>query len=223
MSQAVFITATDTDAGKTWVTSHLIRALLEQRENTKAIKPVACGLNADGDNNDVKELLNAQSMEHASSINLYSFSEPAAPCIAAASEGKSIEPEHLKAWCAKQVNSVNLCLVEAVGGLMVPLTQNYLVSDWLADMPAMPVVLVVGAKLGCINHALLSLSHLSNIGREPAWVIINNTDGRQNTHTIRKSLQPYLPTTSQIIECGYNQPDDLAPLIFYLQTNNRSL
>lgn len=222
MPNAVFITATDTDAGKTWVTQYLIRSLLKQRENAKAIKPIACGLhdhgeNAKAENTDIRILRNAQSLPQASNINYCSFTKAAAPSIAAQAEGKSINPEHLKTWCREQISNVDICLIEAIGGLMVPITANYLVSDWLKDMPNMPVILVIGAKLGCINHALLSLSHLSNIGRDPAWVVINNSDGTQDTHAIKEALLPHLSSASSILECGYNQPEDLSPLVVYLQ------
>ncbi|MBN4082279.1 dethiobiotin synthase [Mariprofundus ferrooxydans] len=222
MPNAVFITATDTDAGKTWVTQYLIRALLKQRENAKAIKPIACGLddhgeNAKAENTDVRILRDAQGLSQASDINYCSFNKAAAPSIAAQAEGKSINPEHLKSWCREQVSSVDVCLIEAIGGLMTPITANYLVSDWLRGIPDMPVILVVGAKLGCINHALLSLSQLASIGRDPAWVVINNRDGTQDTHAIKEALLPHLSSTSSILECGYNQPENLSPLVVCLQ------
>jgi len=217
MSKAVFITATDTDAGKTWVSKHLIQALLKQRENAKAIKPIACGLNRNGDNDDVRILLDAQGLAHASDINCYSFYKPTAPSIAAHAEGKSIDPSFLKAWCSEQFEKNSFCLIEAIGGLMVPITPSYLVSDWLSDMPDMPVILVVGAKLGCINHALLSLSHLSNIGRDPTWIIINNRNGAQDTGVIKEALLPHIQSSSSILECDYHQPEDLSPLVVYLQ------
>ncbi len=217
MSKAVFITATDTDAGKTWLSKHLIQALLKQRESAKAIKPIACGLNTNGDNEDVRILLEAQGLAYASDINCYSFYKPAAPSIAAHAEGKSIDPSALKAWCFEQLEKNKLCLIEAIGGLMVPITPNYLVSDWLSDMPDLPVILVIGAKLGCINHALLSLSHLRNIGRDPAWIIINNSDGTQNTGVIKEALLPHIQSSSSILECDYQQPENLLPLVLYLQ------
>jgi len=216
MKNAVFITATDTDAGKTWVTNHLIHALLEQRKNVKAIKPIACGLNSNGVNDDVNILLDTQGLSQASDINYCSFKKAAAPSIAALSEGKSIKPERLNTWCSKQASSVDLCLIESIGGLMVPITEHYLVSDWLLDMSNMPLILVVGAKLGCINHALLSLSYLSSINREPIWVIINSTDKKQCPYTIKQALLPYIPNHSNILACAYNQSSDLAPLISYL-------
>ncbi|MDQ6955835.1 MAG: dethiobiotin synthase [Mariprofundaceae bacterium] len=99
MPNAVFITATDTDAGKTWVTNHLIQSLLKERANAKAIKPIACGVDANGDNADIKKLLHAQSLYQVSNINYCSFNKAAAPSIAASTEGKSIDPKNLVEWC----------------------------------------------------------------------------------------------------------------------------
>ena len=216
MSKAVFITATDTDAGKTWITSHLIQTLLKQRGSIIALKPIACGFNVDNKNDDVQKLLEAQGLQHASDINCYSFAKACAPSIAAQAEGKNIDPKHLRDWCSKQIEKNNLCLIEAIGGLMVPIAPSYLVSDWLSDMPDMPVILVVGAKLGCINHTLLSLSHLSSIEREPAWIIVNNIDGNQNTLAIKEALLPYISDASNILECGYNHPATLSPLLTWM-------
>jgi len=217
MNQSVFITATDTDAGKTWITTQLVQALLQSRVNAKALKPIACGLNANGDNDDIETLLRAQALQQSRDINRYCFSLPAAPSIAALAEGKVIDPKQLQAWCIKQATSVDLCLIEAIGGLMVPITPHYLVSDWLSDMPEMPVILIVGAKLGCINHALLSLSLLSQIGREPAWVIINSTDGRQDTQVIKEAIQPYFSSSTNTLECGYEEPNSLSPLLIWIE------
>jgi len=216
MSKAVFITATDTNAGKTWITTHLIQALLKQGENAKALKPIACGFNAVGKNNDVQKLLEVQGLQQVSDINYYSFAKPAAPSIAAKAERKRIQPTLLQAFCQNEINNVDLCLIEAVGGLMVPLAPDYLVSDWLSSMPNIPIILVIGAKLGCINHTLLSLAHLSQISRKPTWVIINNTDGKQDLSTIKEAIHPYIRHDLNILECGYDKLNDLSPLISYL-------
>ena len=221
MKNSVFITATDTDAGKTWVTNQLLKALLARREDAKALKPVACGISQQGCNEDVRLLLATQGLDRPSDINCYSFAKPAAPSIAAQAEGTHIEPEQLIAWCRQQARHTDICLIEGIGGLMVPLTPRYLVSDWLSDMPDMPVVLIVGAKLGCINHALLSLSHLRQLGREPAWVVINHTDRTQSYQEIKAALTPHISEKSNILTCGYQQANDLQPLLDYLQALSR--
>jgi len=217
MGQSIFITATDTDAGKTWITSHLIQALLRDNINAKALKPIACGLNANRQNDDLMILLKAQNLNDNHAINAYSFAMPSAPTIAAQAEQRQLDPQHLKAWCEQHINSLQLCLIEAIGGLMVPLTPHYLVSDWLSDLPDSPVILVVGAKLGCINHALLSLEKLSYMHRPPAWVIINCTDTEQHAQSIAAAIQPYVSEVSRLIICEHQKPEQLSPILAWLK------
>ncbi|MDQ6955430.1 MAG: dethiobiotin synthase [Mariprofundaceae bacterium] len=217
MNASIFITATDTNAGKTWLSKQLIQALLESGINAKALKPIACGLNINGKNDDIETLLHAQQLSQRSDINHYCFPLATAPSIAAQAEGKTIDPTHLQTWCSEQAENVDLCLIEGIGGLMVPITPQYLVSDWLSDMPEIPIILVVGAKLGCINHALLSLSLLSHMGCDPAWVVINQCTEMTDTQAIKEAIQPYLPSPSNMIECAYQQPDSLRPLLAWLQ------
>jgi len=217
MGQSIFITATDTDAGKTWITSHLIQALLRDDINAKALKPIACGLNKIHQNDDLVALLKAQNLNDNHAINAYTFAMPSAPSIAAQAEQRLLEPQQLKAWCEQHINSSSICLIEAIGGLMVPLAPHYLVSDWLADLPDSPVILVVGAKLGCINHALLSLEKLSHLQRPPAWVIINCTNAEQHAESIATAIQPYVSTPSRLIICEHQKPEQLSPILDWLK------
>ncbi|MDQ7000615.1 MAG: dethiobiotin synthase, partial [Mariprofundus sp.] len=131
----VFITATDTEAGKTWVTASAICSLLQQGVHARALKPVACGVDEAGKNEDIERLLAAQGLENANDINLYHYALPAAPSQAAAAEGQRIDTDHLVQWCHRQSEDVHTCLIEGVGGLMAPLTDSLFVSDWIAAMP----------------------------------------------------------------------------------------
>jgi len=142
------------------------------------LKPIASGNEGAVVNADVSALLQAQAMsqDDASNINLYSFDAALAPSQAATAEGKSLDPKALLAWCQKKSTGHAISLIEGVGGLMVPLAENYLVSDWLGDMPDCEVILVVRARLGGINHALLTLDKLNHMGRPPRWIIINDAD-----------------------------------------------
>lgn len=174
---SIFITASDTDAGKTYVTCALIRALRKSACDAIALKPVASGSGEGAVNPDVAALLAAQGMHDAAAINRYNFAAALAPAQAAAREGRGIEPEALVAWCTARMAAHALTLIEGVGGLMVPLTADYLVCDWLAALPACKVMLVVRARLGGINHMLLSLDKLARMGRMPAWIVLNDADG----------------------------------------------
>ena len=173
MGRTIFITASDTDAGKSWLTAGLARMLRQQGANALALKPVACGYDSEGMNEDIAALLAAQGLQQMEAINLYSFAMPAAPSLAAIAEQRQIDPERLVAWCQKKAAATELCLIEGVGGVMVPLTASYLVSDWLAALPEAEVWLVIGCRLGAINHALLTLAHLEAMGRTPRHIFLN--------------------------------------------------
>jgi len=209
MPRSFFITATDTNAGKTWITSQLMTALQQQSIRAKALKPVACGVACDGINEDVAELMRLQHLEDPQKINLYSFAQPAAPSIAAHAEQRIIESEHLQQWCQQKIKQHDITLIEGIGGLMVPLTPTYLVSDWLTNLPDAEVILVVGAKLGCINHALLTLHQLASQKRSPACIIINDTTGKQDLDGIQSAISPYLSPNMPLLTCGYQQPESL--------------
>jgi len=174
----IFITATDTDAGKTYVTASLLRALKKTGRDVIGLKPIASGSEGAAISSDVAALLKAQDLPDsaAPSINLYSFNAALAPSQAAAKEDQHIDPQTLLAWCEEQSKGHDISLIEGVGGLMVPLAENYLVCDWLDDMPDCEVLLVVRARLGGINHALLTLDKLQRMGRAPRWIFINDAD-----------------------------------------------
>jgi len=227
MGISVFMTATDTDAGKTFVTASLARALAATDLKTCALKPVCCGRSAGQMNPDIKALLHAQGLPdmQANTINLYDFVAAAAPGQAAEKEGRRIEPEKLLQWCAARTMEQDVTLIEGVGGLMVPLANSFLVSDWLAAMPDCVVVLVVRARLGGINHALLSLKHLQQMGREPAWVVLNDADGSGHDMIVRheEAISPFLSARTQqlslphIPKAGYTPSQSLNELLNDIQ------
>jgi dethiobiotin synthetase len=201
--RSIFVTATDTGAGKTAVTALLARHLLAAGIDACALKPVASGLDENGLNEDVAALLAASGRPPAAAdeINLYSFAKPAAPSLAAAAEGRTIDPPRLIAWCRRRCQGSRVCLIEGIGGLMVPLTGSFLVRDWLAGLPEAAVLLVVPARLGAINHALLTLAELARIGRTPRWVVISDTEGGQGAMAaqIAEALQFHLAPDSSLL------------------------
>jgi dethiobiotin synthetase len=202
-ARSIFVTATDTGAGKTAVTALLLRHLLAAGIPAVALKPVASGCRENGINEDVAALLAAggRPATAAGEINLYSFAMPAAPSLAAAAEGRTIDPEAMIAWCRRQCQGSRVCLIEGIGGLMVPLTGSFLVRDWLAGLPEAAVLLVVPARLGAINHALLTLAELARIGRPPRWVVISDAEGGQGAMAaqIAEALRLHLAPDSSLL------------------------
>jgi len=208
MISDVFISATDTGVGKTWVTSSAVRFLLEQGICAKALKPVACGLDDAGRNEDIEVLLGAQKFSHEDQINRYRFAMPAAPSQAAAAECLSVEPAGLVQWCNEQANDVETCLIEGVGGLMTPLTDTWLVSDWIAAMPDCDIWLVVGCKLGAINQTLLTLEKLKQMNRSPARIFFNATTAEQNAwiKPVMDAVVPFIENDCHATRVRYLEP-----------------
>lgn len=174
MKQAFFITGTDTGIGKTFVACRLIRQYVAQGYRVVGMKPIAAGCEQiDGQwvNEDVKLLMQASNVDaplHL--VNPYCFEAPIAPHIAAQQEHIDIQLEVILQAYQALTELADIVVVEGAGGLLVPLNAELTIAD-LAAALNIPIVFVVGMRLGCINHALLSLEvmqarHLSI----EAWV-----------------------------------------------------
>lgn len=161
-----FITGTDTDCGKTHATGHL----LETHPNSVAIKPIASGcmlvaaeqhaahhqtlVSADA------QLLTKNNKLSPNEINPWRFQAPISPHLAAQKENCTINIKEVADYCLNfSHNGADTLFIEGAGGLMVPLNDNETWVDFL-KLTQLPVILVVGMTLGCINHALLTASVL---------------------------------------------------------------
>ena len=171
-----FITGTDTEIGKTFVACALLHACRQAGLSAVAMKPVAAGLDEQGRNEDVERLLAASSIQPARSlVNPYGFRAAIAPHIAATEEGRSIELPCIAASFAELQTLADVVLVEGVGGFCVPLGADCDTAD-LAMMLRLPVILVVGMRLGCINHALLTQQAIAACGLSLAGWVANRID-----------------------------------------------
>ncbi|MDX8402748.1 MAG: dethiobiotin synthase [Mariprofundaceae bacterium] len=205
-----FITATDTDAGKTWITAHLARAL--RAAGGMALKPVACGADADGHYADLDALLAAQGLEDAQRINFARFPAWAAPAQAARAAGARLDVVGLLAWCRARMRQADPLLIEGVGGLMVPVAAgedgpDWLVRDWIAALPECRVCLVVACRLGAINHALLTIEALCAMGRAPALVICNAPRPADEAwlSPVAEAVRPWLPAGAALRRLEHGQ------------------
>ncbi len=160
VKQAFFITGTDTDIGKTYVACKLISDYVAQGYKVIGMKPVAAGCDfVDGAwvNDDVLKLEAASNVKAPRElINPYSFKEAIAPHIAAERAGVEIKTEVIKQAFDVLTKLADIVIVEGAGGFLVPLNDKENVAD-LATALNIPVILVVGMKLGCINHSLLTV------------------------------------------------------------------
>ncbi|MES2561275.1 MAG: dethiobiotin synthase [Pseudomonadota bacterium] len=179
MTQGYFITGTDTGVGKTLIACALLHAYSARGLRVIGMKPVAAGaMRIAGRliNDDVTALQAASTIVAPGRlVNPYCFEAPIAPHIAASLEGLSIEIELLHAAYAELSALADRVIVEGAGGFRVPLSANHDTAD-LARRLQLPVVLVVGMRLGCINHALLTASAIAAAGLKLAGWIANHVD-----------------------------------------------
>ena len=173
--KGVFITGTDTGVGKTLVSCAWIHAARSAGYRCGAMKPVAAGASLhDGSrlNEDTQGMLQALGwpMERAPLVTPILLREPIAPHIAARIEGRVIERKPIAEAFARIQAECDYVVVEGVGGFRVPLDDRHDTVDLARDI-ALPVVLVVGMRLGCLNHALLTAEAIGRSGLELAgWV-----------------------------------------------------
>ena len=164
---ACFVTGTDTEIGKTLVSSALLHALVRQGVRACGMKPVAAGATSrDGvlHNDDADQLIAAGNVRLPQSLTTpYLLREPAAPHIAAALDGVTMAAAPILSAYAQVVAASEAVVVEGVGGFCVPLDDGFDTAE-LARQLALPVVLVVGLRLGCINHALLTVEAIAARG-----------------------------------------------------------
>jgi len=157
--QGYFITATDTDVGKTWVTLGLMAGLRKRGAVVTGMKPVAsgCDITESGPRNkDARMLMEQAVVRHDYAlVNPYAFVPAIAPHIAARQAGVCISMEHIRNSFQQLRSGSDYALVEGIGGWRVPLNERETLVD-LVRVLGLPVILVVGMRLGCINHALLS-------------------------------------------------------------------
>lgn len=210
--QGVFVTGTDTEVGKTWVSAALLAALRARGLSTAAMKPIASGSerDANGDlrNEDALALQGAASVAMPyERVNPYAFEPPIAPHLAAADVGVRMDVASLCAQARRMATEADVVVVEGVGGWAVPLDERQSLHD-LAQGLDWPVILVVGLRLGCLNHALLTAEAISHRGLRLAGWVANAIDPDfarldDNVATLRERLAapllghiPYAPDAS---------------------------
>lgn len=164
----LFLTGTDTGVGKTYVASLLVRALRKKGIDAVGMKPLCCG-----DRTDAEALHEASGgAAELSDINPIWFRTPAAPYTASIIENRLIDLDLIREAFQKLRARHEAIIVEGVGGWMVPITQDYLISDLAAEF-GLPVGVIVSNRLGAINHTLLTLHAIRSKGLPCAGVILN--------------------------------------------------
>jgi len=187
-----FITGTDTDAGKTFVTSLLTRSLRKAGFDTVAMKPVSCG-----EPEDTRSLLAAADNELSiEEVTPVAYRAPLAPIEAARLEGRTFDPLEVLPTFERLHRSHRSLLVEGVGGWLVPLAKDYSTAD-LAKAMDLPVLLVVRNRLGVLNHTLLTLESIRNHGLNCGGIVLNNHPA-DDGDAAREGNRRLLPTLTNV-------------------------
>ena len=217
MSPAYFLTGTDTEIGKTFTTCALLHQARLRGLRACGLKPIAAGVDAQGRNDDVENIVAASNAGlDRKIINPYCFAPAIAPHIAAREAGCEIDFETIQRACTAARQQADWLLVEGVGGFCVPLGTEKNSAD-LAVHLALPVIMVVGMRLGCINHALLTAEAIAFRGLKLAGWVANRIDPgmsrfEENLATLHALIDaPLLGTLP------HNPPDGVRGAAHYLK------
>lgn len=192
-----FVTGTDTEVGKTFVSAALLRAANDQGLKTLGLKPVAAGGEESAAglrNEDALALMDAASVKLPyEQINPVCFKTPASPHIAAAIDSRRTSVSRLAGFCrGAMMQSYDFGLVEGAGGWRVPINERENLAQ-LAVTLELPVILVVGLRLGCLNHALLTAEAIRRDGLSLVGWVGNGIDPdmgypQENIQTLKGAL-----------------------------------
>lgn len=191
-----FVTGTDTEIGKTLVSSALLIAWGRRGLRTVGMKPVAAGTELHGNskvNEDVQCLKAASTVQAPPEwVSPYLWDDPIAPHIAARQAGVQMDPQVIIKACRALSQRADVVVVEGVGGFCVPLSDSVNMAD-VAKQLNLPVVLVVGLRLGCISHALLTSEAIAARGLRLVGWVANTVDSNmpymaENIATLKAAL-----------------------------------
>ena len=211
--QWLFVTGTDTDVGKTVVATGLLAAATQQGLQTAAIKPVAAGCERSDDgliNSDALQLQAAASHQLAyQQVNPVALEPAIAPHIAAQEAGRQLSASRLVGFCrVLSLLPVDCILLEGAGGWRVPLNSRETLADVARELNC-AVIVVVGMRLGCLNHALLTVEAIRRDGLQIAGWVANIIDAdmprlTENIDTLKQRIaEPWLGTVPRL--------DDVTP------------
>jgi dethiobiotin synthetase len=225
-----FVTGTDTEVGKTLVSGALILKLREQGINTIGFKPVVAGTYQDAAgktlNEDIETLRIASNLgSNELSLCPYVLDQPAAPHLVAARQSLKLEIGVMAEAFQNIQNQADCVVVEGAGGLLIPLNDRDDLSDF-AKKIHLPIILVVGMKLGCINHALLTYEAIKARNLTIAGWIGNTLSTemsllQENLQTLKTRMAtPFLgliPVLPKALQKADNSPYSLEALTFGAQ------
>jgi dethiobiotin synthetase len=203
LDHAYFITATGTDIGKTFVTSLLLRYAFDRDRLARALKPVMSGV-TEPQQSDAAYLLRAMNQEVTTesihSISPWQFAAPLSPHRAAVLEGKALDIREIIGFCSTWLKSYPdaLRLIEGVGGVMTPLTEEATNLDLMQEL-GLPIILVTGDYLGTFSHTLTALRCLESTSLRVRAVVVNESEQSVEHAETLHTLRNYAPYGTEII------------------------
>jgi len=215
MTSAFFVTGTDTEIGKTWCTLGLIQAFKNQGIRAAGMKPIASGCqltpaglrNSDGEH--ILTLNHPLTLPYPI-INPYAFAPPIAPHIAAEQAQQAIQLTKIVEAYQQFTAVAEVIIVEGIGGWRVPIDRQHSLKDLVLALD-IPVILVVGLRLGCINHALLTAEVIIGDGCQLIGWIANTLTSEFETQSVIQTLSERLPAPF-LAEMPYLPHQDIAQL-----------
>ena len=200
--KSLFVTGTDTDVGKTCVSASIVKNLRDMDIDVGVMKPFASGhkKNSSSLPQDVEILMKySGSQDPIDLVNPYFFEIPTSPYDAAKILVQKINLQKVIDAYNKLLSSHDLVVVEGIGGLMTPITQNYFVSNLISELD-IDTIIVMGSKLGTVNHTLLTYEHCKQMHLKLKGFIINQTE--PNGYELTNLKQQIMELTSQIVYCA---------------------
>jgi dethiobiotin synthetase len=203
----LFLTGTDTNVGKTYVASLLVRALRAAGRDCVGLKPICCGDRGDA------EALHAAS--HGASplndINPVWLRPPAAPYTASMIENRVIDLDLIREAFGRARSAHESLIVEGAGGWLVPITRTFFVADLAVEM-GLPVAIVVANRLGAINHTLLTLESVRARGLDCAGLILNRLTPEDDLAvTTNRAVLEELAGVPIVFDLGHSQQELTLP------------
>jgi len=189
VSRGLFVTGTDTGVGKTLVSCAILAALRKRGARIGVFKPAETGCLPGPDGRlrgaDATRLRAAAGLaQPLGSVATALYAVPAAPLVAAEAAGEAIDPPSLRKGFDAVADGTDAVLVEGAGGLLVPIAEGFTTAD-LMEALDLPILVVVGSKLGCLNHALLTLEALEQRKLSVAgWVLNHAEAGPEDAHAV---------------------------------------
>ena len=200
--KSLFVTGTDTDVGKTCVSASIVKNLRDMDIDVGVMKPFASGhkKNSSSLPQDVEILMKySGSHDPIDLVNPYFFEIPTSPYDAAKILVQKINLQKVIDAYNKLLSSHDLVIVEGIGGLMTPITQNYFVSNLISELD-IDTIIVMGSKLGTVNHTLLTYEHCKQMRLKLKGFVINQTE--PSGYELSNLKQQIMELTNQIVYCS---------------------